>query len=314
MFPQMVCAECLELLKFFAKYRNKIMTVHLLMNSLVELKRNNPIPIVDLFESKRELLKALFKDLDLCSKENVLAQDFIDEFLSCETSATSVNIKEEPVDAICIEALKTELNFSIECTLPESGSEITGRVEVVPKRKIRAPKKYLDNQDVPPVFNDKNITEDTAERNVSPNSAPIKKYGGRKLDEPLHCSKCKFVTYYTRNLESHQLLHRKQENREYRCKVEGCSAVFKERRAYRCHCDVVHKLYVCELCGLRCSTLHALQNHKERHLKNYNYQCQYCQKACNTKNDLRTHIRVWHAASTKYACETCGLEFKRYSC
>ncbi|XP_055625794.1 zinc finger protein 585B-like isoform X2 [Toxorhynchites rutilus septentrionalis] len=294
-FPQMVCSECLELLKFFAKYRNKIMTLHLLMNSIVELKRSNPAPIVDLFESRKDMLRALFKDLDLCSKKDVLAQDLIDEFSSYVMSDVPVSIKEEGEVMVKMEPY---------CTLQETENGITVELVVEANRP--------DSIDVPPEENKKAVVDSTTERNISPNPAKVvRRYGGRKLAEPLHCSKCEYVSYYKRNFETHQLKHLKRVARQYKCKEVGCDAVFEQRRAYKNHCEAGHKSFVCELCGLLCSNSNALLVHKERHMKKYSYICRYCQKAYNAKSDLRTHVRITHKANTKYSCETCGLDFKR---
>ncbi|XP_055628242.1 zinc finger protein 26-like isoform X2 [Toxorhynchites rutilus septentrionalis] len=293
MFPQMVCAECLELLKFFAKYRNKIMTLHLLMNSLVELKRSNPAPIVDLFESRKDMMRALFKDLDLCSKKDVLAQDLIDEFSSYVMTDVPVSIKEED-EVMVMEPYHTLL---------ESENEVTKELIVEGK-----PIRYPDDIDVSAKENDKAVVESKTECNISPNPAKVvRKYGGKKLDDPLQCSKCQYKSYYKRNFETHQLNHL---DRQYKCKEVGCAAVFDDRKAYRNHCDALHKAYVCEICGLRTASLARLRYHMERHTKDYKYVCRYCQKACKTKRDLQSHI-VFHVNSAKYRCETCGLEFKR---
>lgn len=48
-----------------------------------------------------------------------------------------------------------------------------------------------------------------------------------------------------------------------------------------------------------------------RHLNKLEYACSYCQQRYNTNTDLRLHVRVVHLAVKKYACETCGMTFRK---
>lgn len=212
LLPQKVCAQCLELLRFFAKYRIKMMATHLLMDSLVDLKRSNSKPIQELFEGKKDLMTDLCKDLALCNKSEVLVQDLLDEFQTYGFASMS----EKPVD-----------ENQTERSEPEEGKK-------------------------------------------------------------------------------------QRQYRSFRCTVPDCKLTFDDVFSYQRHVLDGHKVFVCETCGLRCFTRSSLKEHQERHLpKSNQHVCPYCRKNFKMSNDLRTHIRNWHLASTTYQCSTCGVEFKR---
>ncbi|XP_065082092.1 zinc finger and BTB domain-containing protein 24-like [Ochlerotatus camptorhynchus] len=279
LLPSMVCLPCLELLRFFAKYRSKITTIHLLMNSLVELKRSNSVPLVDLFRSKSDLVRMVIKDLDLCTVDDYSVEDLLDEFPQYKHSAKDLLEDVNP---------KSDVIYAEECT-PDELNELTKDCPILLE---------TDSSDDYPIF-----------KQLKP---PIKsKYGGRKLETPLECQKCNFKTYYKRNLQTHQQKHVKREIRRYPCKDPGCTEVFNTIRMYQRHSSVAHKSFVCDICGLRCSSKNSLKSHMDRHLNKFEHVCPYCQRGHNTKGDLRNHIKFAHSDDCTFPCKICGLIFRR---
>ncbi|XP_055533662.1 zinc finger protein 723-like [Wyeomyia smithii] len=300
LLPQMACQQCVELLKFFAKYRMKLLNLHLFMNSLIELKSSNSAPMIDLFRSKPNQLAMLFKDLDLCTKSKVFVEDLIKEFPTYHIANMTTTNKENMQDEQIVDPLENGPSafYAEECTADELA-------ELIPQQ----------------VSNQKKANEDEHYQLFEVNEAdeelgciPVKKTAKRdRRKELLHCDKCKFVTYYPANFRNHRAVHIKRENKVYMCHHIGCSEKFKDARSRNRHYFNVHKPHVCDTCGLQFSNLSGLQTHKTRHLSLFNHCCTYCGHRANTKQDLRTHVNTKHNAAYFFACEICGLQFKRKS-
>ncbi|KXJ72825.1 hypothetical protein RP20_CCG017183 [Aedes albopictus] len=319
LLPTDVCKPCYELLKFFARYRSKIATVHRLMNALVELKHFNTRPIVELFNSKTNILRRVIKDLGLCRLNSYTVDDLIDEFplydlatfegfvIKQENEEEAEEVPDQ-VEVIC-EEVKVELNdfpvdlgaiYAEECTAEEV-KELT-----------------MDNVDVmlvePKAIEKKTVVKKKRQRPVQKiddgQPKKVRKlYGGRKGKELKKCEKCDYHTYYAKSFRSHQMTHERKENRVYRCKHPNCTEEFKtSAESYR-HSTVKHKSHICETCGQACSTKYALASHMERHLKLYEYACTYCEKKKPTKRDLDFHIRRRHLNAVQYHCKTCAMVF-----
>lgn len=326
LFPQIICRDCLEMLKFFAKYRSKVMNVHLLMNCLVELKHSNTVPIEDLFRNKRGPLQILFRDLGLCNKSDAEAEDLINEFPSYEVASITVNtdVKVEPnypimeVETVGVDDSNSHPFgiFAEECT-PEELGELTdqrihkAKIKRKPKRTTQKKKDinwdFLNDDDSREavILDAKNF------ENLESVLAIPRKYGGRKSDVPLRCTKCKYETLIYANFKSHQLTHLKRELKKYPCKEEGCPETFNSIHEHNRHRVSKHKPFVCEICGFQAASSKNLVQHNQRHLNLSLYTCKYCQKKFNVQNDLRLHIRQKHLAVYNFQCKTCGKEFKR---
>ncbi|XP_058461901.1 zinc finger protein 431-like [Malaya genurostris] len=319
--PQTACRNCWELLKFFAKFRTKLFTIQLLINSLIELKRSNPVPIRDLFENKQELLKILFKDLDICNKDEVLVDDLLNEFPTYCIAKMSKSDKEAAVlnEKQTIEELAVfpEAIYAEECT-PAEIAELIQEPADKPKRTIKISTRFQKGANTVVPDNRKWLDEllgsDSDELNISDSIDPdtvVRTYGGKKRDKPLKCKKCTYSSYYLASIRSHQLTHLKKEKKRHQCKHLGCTEEFKTARLCNNHYNQVHKPFVCETCGSRFPGLCALSRHRERHLNEKKYRCDYCGKGHNTSDDLRLHINIQHNAAYLFPCDVCGLEFKR---
>ncbi|EAT34140.1 AAEL013594-PA [Aedes aegypti] len=273
-----------------------MVTVHLLMGALVELKlKSNSGPLLDLFNAKSNHVRALIKDLGLCNLDDYSVQDLMDEFPSYDLPSPEGVSKEEDQDQHLSEEKKPETVHL------ETKTEVVFAVEgVVGDEDINE-----DSMDSPVETGDEQIS-DTKKPPTKPKSK------GKKFDEPLKCPKCPFTTHFKGPFRTHQRVHEKREStREYTCKVAGCSAVFTSWDDYRRHGPVAHKRFICDTCGLKCSALGVLKDHKARHLNKQEHICSYCQRGHNTITDLRKHIQVYHLGVANYLCDTCGLAFRK---
>lgn len=312
LLPNAVCQPCLELLKFFAKFRSKLTMVHLLMNSLVELKHFNSRPIVDLFSNKADSVRTVIKDLGLCRLKCYSVDDLIDEFPMYDlASFEGFVIKDEEEEE---EALDQTRKGEPEVELKELPTEV-GEIyaeECTPEEIIELTKDHSEMmvqevEDGTPAVKKKSHVNRNADEYRR--KRLMRSKGDRTKGELLQCHKCSYSTHVLYSYRSHQLTHEMRENRRYHCKHPDCSAVFKtSAESYR-HSSTVHKSFVCETCGQKCSTRYALATHMERHSKTYEHACPYCEQRRSTKSDLRQHVRKVHFNLKNYSCEACGMVF-----
>ncbi|XP_053687087.1 zinc finger protein 43-like [Sabethes cyaneus] len=300
--PRKVCQRCLELLKFFAKFRSKLYTIQLLMDSLVELKLSNPEPIKNLFQTKSEQLTVLFKDLDLCTKNDALVDDLINEFHEYRIA----KMGQRDTSEISFEKIVFEHNYfyAEECTTTELSELLIEPVE----NELEPVVEIAGHPE-----GDQSYNQDESDRVECKNPKKvrkrIRKYAGQRLAEPLQCSQCDYQSNYPARFEKHELSH----SLRYECRHPGCSKVFLSCRSRSSHYSSCHKAVVCETCGKQFMSNASLTTHRERHQNLLQYGCSFCGKKHNTKQDLRLHINNRHNAAHFYSCETCGLQFKRKS-
>lgn len=302
LLPNAVCMPCLELLRFFARYRSKITTVHLFMNSLVELKHFNSRPMKNLFSDNADHVRAVIKDLDLCRLTNYSVEDLLDEFpLYDLASFEGFVIKEETEDKDEVQEVQTSVKnedlvidldsdhfYADECTAEELSELMVPELATTIKRKRNAA---------------------TSPGQSRPRKKKIK-YDIIETVEPMHCSKCSYSTNLVPNFEKHKNMHTRRESRSYPCKNASCTEVFKTYREYYQHRVVAHKSFICETCGLTASTKAALAVHMQRHQKKYEYACPYCERKRNTKHDLNYHIKMTHMNAMDLACKICGMTYR----
>nr|XP_029732457.1 zinc finger protein 184-like [Aedes albopictus] len=336
--PRSVCLQCLEQLKFFAKYRSKTTTAHMLMSSLIELKHGNSGPMLDLFNSQSNVVRALIQDLDLCNLNDYCADDLVDEFPSYDLasfegfSGEEDKMVQELQQCEVLEPelltlpIKTEMMFDEEIIaddIDEFNSNIKHEEESVVMDE------YLQSKKPKPKYTEK--TFDTAGDNHELNSdiehqeesvptdmdpqtkKPSRpKYTGKTFDEPLQCTKCPFSTHFQAPFRAHEKVHEKREScKSYACKAPGCSEVFNNWDDFRRHGPVAHKRFICDICGLKCSAKRALKDHMARHQGKQEHICSYCQRGHNTDTDLRKHIQIMHLRVANYLCDTCGVAFRK---
>ncbi|XP_065082216.1 zinc finger protein 37-like [Ochlerotatus camptorhynchus] len=79
-FPSEVCLMCLEVFDFFYKYKQKMNYIHRFLVAFAEVKLGNDQSLVKLFNDHNEYFSILFKDLDLCNKDELLVEDILEEY------------------------------------------------------------------------------------------------------------------------------------------------------------------------------------------------------------------------------------------
>ncbi|XP_053687989.1 zinc finger protein 141-like [Sabethes cyaneus] len=306
LLPQLACQKCFELLKFFAKFRLKLLNMHLFINSLIELKGSNSAPMIDLFRSKPDQLAILFKDLDLCTKPTVYVEDLLNEFGNYRIAKMEDSDDEKKYDVQVEDPSKNDSAiYAEECTADELAELIPQPLLKEMKRKGSGSVKNKD-QKIDSLFQ---AFSNIAKQEGCDPAKPKRK----RRNVLLNCEKCKYTTYYPQHMRGHQDSHKRKENRKYACPYVGCSEVLPNARARKKHFENVHKPHVCDICGIQFATQSGLSTHKKRHLNLLDHCCEYCGHRANTKQDLRHHVNIQHNADYIFPCEICGLQFKRKS-
>ena len=70
----------------------------------------------------------------------------------------------------------------------------------------------------------------------------------------------------------------------YKCEFPGCSAVLRYKRGYN--------------------------EHINRHMGKYPYECPYCNKGLSGATNTKRHLKKYHTGLFGYHCVTCGMEFE----
>ncbi|XP_053688198.1 zinc finger protein 83-like [Sabethes cyaneus] len=95
-FPAEVCLMCVEVFEFFCKYKQKVQQIHRFLLAFVEVKLGNTEQLVQLFEEDGESLEVLFKDLDICNRDQLRVEDMLEEYSQYKiASLPTVDVKAE---------------------------------------------------------------------------------------------------------------------------------------------------------------------------------------------------------------------------
>ncbi|XP_053687090.1 zinc finger protein 729-like [Sabethes cyaneus] len=281
LLPQAICQDCYESLKFFAKFRAKLLNMHLFMNSLAELKHSNSAPMIELFQSKSAKLAILFKDLDLCTKQPVTVEDLLEEFPKYYVAKMTVEQKkagqgEEPIGI-----------FAEECTADEIA-------ELIPEAARKKSKTY-------PCF-------DTTCTEIFPDSRSRRKHNER-IHKPHICDTCGMRFGNAGRLANHKERHL---NLYSHC-CTYCGLRTNTKQDLRTHINVRHNaayFFPCEICGVRFKRKSSMTDHMNGHTDNRLHKCDRCSKSFLKLAALRRHKRMVHEKIT-VACEHCGEAFLR---
>ncbi|XP_052566914.1 zinc finger imprinted 3-like isoform X1 [Culex pipiens pallens] len=288
-FPQQVCLTCMELLRFFAKYRSKIVTVHLLMNALVELRHINSRPLVDLFDTKRESVRAVLKDLSICDKPDPTATDLIYEFKQYDIATFSIDVN-------------PELPASEVGTEPANEPSVPEPPRKRPYIKRAKPKAEVENPGEPKKFHCK--TEGCIEEFDNLYALRIHRNNTHK---PFVCDTCGYRHHSKRHLQIHMERHLQQ--RDYNCKY--CQKTFKTHHDLSVHVREVHiasRKFICGTCGLEFRRKAILQDHELAHGEAYNFTCEICGKKFKRPSALKNHVIKVHE-TPRHACTRCDKKF-----
>ncbi|XP_037950410.1 zinc finger protein 708-like [Teleopsis dalmanni] len=136
-----------------------------------------------------------------------------------------------------------------------------------------------------------------------------------------HCSyfTC-FATYYRKHLEE---IHKIMNARIFKC-TQCEDKDFLEHRYLQEHIELKHKQlpkylnFLCSECGAGFNKSSTLRYHQRTHLPKasrkaiQSVRCEFCNKNFS-KNSIRMHKKVVHAAQRPHACKICQVDFALYS-
>ncbi|XP_054277323.1 gastrula zinc finger protein XlCGF64.1-like isoform X3 [Macrosteles quadrilineatus] len=131
-----------------------------------------------------------------------------------------------------------------------------------------------------------------------------------KIKGPKHsCRVCGLEFKYKANWLKHEKLH----DDIYHFKCKHCDITFKQRMALKSHYMYVHateKPYQCEFCERAFKTLNNLNVHKEVHhnFSGETFSCDFCPMEFKRRCYLRRHLRTHANPDKKYTCADCGLK------
>jgi len=124
------------------------------------------------------------------------------------------------------------------------------------------------------------------------------------------CGICCRNYQYKRQLEKHELTHKKLSDAEkiYKCSFCSFSSALLSRKT--CHEKKTHdytgefKKHMCIICGKLFIYKHMLVSHERTHSQDKSYRCNLCPKEYKQEKGLRLHRVNFH--DMKHVCDLCG--------
>ncbi|XP_039429813.1 zinc finger protein 3 homolog [Culex pipiens pallens] len=341
LFPQQICQPCLERLRLHAKYLNNVMNISLLMYAIAELKHaRNRIPLEGLFRMKGDFMQKLFEELQLDYGVETCAADVINEILEHErdpdvnlttnTKSNTNNLNDLASDSVTIIVDQiplvevNELRENYRVIYPEvdqskpnsSDLEDLGNATIFLNEIALGEENQLASDQSPSILEktivDRGHAEEAVDSCINPNSTLNKDFLGCaiNINEIALGEEIELADALSKSPQKRRRGRPRKEIKTLCCRMANCTAVFHDKKAYDHHRWTAHKTFVCEECGLKWASKPGLDNHRARHKNEEEFQCEYCKRLYNVKEDLNHHIKKIHLAREKFRCETCGLEFK----
>ena len=119
-----------------------------------------------------------------------------------------------------------------------------------------------------------------------------------------------------------QNYHRKNHTIDFRWPCDYCEEKYKSLAAYKTHLAKVHpqmkadieqrtsmRLHQCEICSKVYSTPTDLKRHIFIHKGLKPFNCEYCGKAFNDRDNLRCHEKRLHSEDMRLQCNHCYKRF-----
>ncbi|XP_058459144.1 zinc finger protein 62-like [Malaya genurostris] len=333
-FPSEVCSMCLEVFDFFYKYKQKLYQIHLFLKAFVDVKLGNKDPLVKLLNDNKEYFSILFKDLDICNKEELLVEDLLEEYQYYKISAMA-NVKDEASDEKQVEPaeaknyeLHVEIIDDIESVKDADHAKIfleqLGSYKVdnenVKQIEIKAEPVYLlsvirdDSQfeieELPSNGSDQvdDFNEDAASKHDTSDIKLIFSDDGHH-DENMSIAESNEESSSRDALEVHQRSHEEKSNtpnKEFNTRQPRLPVSKSREHQPR----ELRKKHVCDICGATLKHKYSLEVHLGRHAGVTQFQCQYCSSSFHTKTEMRNHLRSIHTTGSSCECAKCGAVFK----
>ncbi|EAT33822.1 AAEL013901-PA [Aedes aegypti] len=349
--PVEVCETCLEVFEFVFKYKRKLDLIHRFSRALAEVKNGNPEEMVELFDKERNRLQILFKDLDLCDREDVGAEDLLAEFDQYDIAST-ICIKVETVDddAICEElmdlpvdevenktipssfleefqrALEDQQNDEDVCAEvdPDSQEEILSDMEV---SSANASQSAGIEEDLKSEYTliegagddeDYEMGMDAVRSDDDMDGPPTRRRQFRIPEEQVEeqqCSlNCTFKTTFPSQFELHLARAHADTTDILSCHRVACEGELCDSvDLLRQHKNDVHSTHICMVCGKITKHLIALENHLRSHerLREPTIRCTMCDEMFRSELEQQRHATKVHVGRCLFECHECGLGFKQ---
>uniref|UniRef100_A0A1Q3G1A8 Putative c2h2-type zn-finger protein n=1 Tax=Culex tarsalis TaxID=7177 RepID=A0A1Q3G1A8_CULTA len=302
--PKGICSGCFSMFEFVCQYQVKATMIGKFLISLANLKIGNEVPIVQLFGTEQETLVRLIRELNLCSKEEVLLQDLLEQF---ERKKPPVQMKLENVASqITMRENKAEDGeyYNVEY-IEDDGS---GTVQQHHRAETQEdPEAYAEFLEEPEEAAEEYL-QDEIEESFKADNQPQKMKPKTRM---MQCSHCKYRTTSKEMFQSHVDRHENPDDKNpWKCSFANCDEVYPTKDELLRHKKEMHSKYVCDICGLVLKHKYTLEVHLRRHKGESKYPCQYCRTAYFTSNELKLHMSVVHLSLVDFQCNDCGLAFK----
>ncbi|XP_055619758.1 PR domain zinc finger protein 5-like [Toxorhynchites rutilus septentrionalis] len=336
--PMDVCEQCLEVFEFFYKYKQKLNLIQRFACCLADVKCENQQPLVDLFETDRNHLEVLFKDLNLCERVDFQAKDLLDEFHEYDI-ASMICIKVESDNESECEAKSGE-NHDTDADGCSEGQDF----KLQASSFLDEFQKALEEQEEDQNDSDSNSAhvefvvreldedsrsqltlieededDDELEQDEEDHVRPAKRRRHvRLLEEEVELQTCnldcKFSTSFPSQFEKHLAKMHLDDIGSLSCHRLSCDGeLFDSIELLRQHKNDLHNTHICMVCGKVVKHLIALENHVKCHNREGEptLNCTMCEEMFRTESELHKHIAKVHLIRFSFDCPECGLGFKQ---
>ncbi|XP_001653713.2 zinc finger protein 184 [Aedes aegypti] len=299
-FPGEVCAMCLEVVDFFFKYKQKMNFIHQFLVAFVEVKLGSDRPLVKLFNDHNDYFSILFKDLDLCNKEELLVEDMLGEYSQYKIASMPVFKQETELESASEEELTVE---------PES---FDFEIEVLEEHEEKESEAYLAERLLEELGQVKQNA--AGEKVVEIKAEPVQSLGSEGLDDVEEA-------VYS---ESERIDDSSEKYEEVTQDVETISQNTEEilteeeqsiARAPVKKVDQIEpkEMFKCGKCRYKTQVREALVKHKKLHEENDHLEgihCRHssCLKVFASKEDYQNHLK--EGLHKQHVCDICGASLK----
>ncbi|XP_065082176.1 zinc finger protein 700-like [Ochlerotatus camptorhynchus] len=339
--PVEACESCLDVFELFYKYKRKLDLIQRFSCCLADVKCGNQRPLVELFDGEKQQLQVLFKDLDLCDREDAGVEEMLKEFNEYDLAST-ICIKVETVDdeEVCGEVMAlsedgVEEKLDVPSFLSEfqkaleerhDESEVHGEVvseAEVPDAGAGQSTTGLDEDlksEYTMIEDDEEYEidmEDDVDYSADEKPPPQKRRYVRlpeeEVDEQQCGLKCTFKTTFPSQFEKHLARVHGDEVEILSCHRVSCAGdLFDSLELLRQHKNDAHSTHICMVCGKVTKHLIALENHTRSHERERDptVRCSMCDEMFRSEVEMQRHVTKAHMSRLLFECHECGLGFK----
>lgn len=345
--PVEACESCLDEFELFYKYKRKLDLIQRFSCCLADVKCGNQRPLVELFDGEKQQLQVLFKDLDLCDREDAGVEELLQEFNEYDLAST-ICLKVETLDDDEVMALSedgVELKLDVPSFLGEFQkaleeqhdesdvhSEVEYRSEVVSEVEVldasAGPSTTELDEDLKSEYTLIEEAEDDEEYEIDmeddvdysadekppPQKRRYVRLSEEEVDEQRCGLKCAFHTTFPSHFERHLARIHCDEVQTLSCHRVSCAGeLFDSVELLRQHKNDAHSTHICLVCGKVTKHLIALENHMRSHERERDrtIQCSMCDEMFRSEVEMQRHLTKVHMSRLLFECHECGLGFRQ---